>query len=46
VIEVEAVHKWYGPLHVLRGITLGVAVGEVVVICGASGSGRARSCAA
>jgi general L-amino acid transport system ATP-binding protein len=34
------VHKWFGRLHVLRGIDLEVWPGEVVVICGPSGSGK------
>jgi general L-amino acid transport system ATP-binding protein len=34
------VHKWFGQLHVLRGINLTVQAGEVVVIFGASGSGK------
>jgi general L-amino acid transport system ATP-binding protein len=34
------VHKWFGQLHVLRGIDLTVKSGEVVVIFGASGSGK------
>ena len=34
------VHKWYGPLHVLKGVSLTVKRGEVVVIIGPSGSGK------
>ena len=40
MIEVKDVHKWFGRLHVLRGIGLDVKEGEVVVIAGASGSGK------
>jgi polar amino acid transport system ATP-binding protein len=40
VIEFKDVGKWYGALHVLRGIHLAVTPGEVVVVCGPSGSGK------
>jgi general L-amino acid transport system ATP-binding protein len=39
-IRFEDVHKWYGRVHVLRGISLDVASGERVVLCGPSGSGK------
>ncbi len=40
ILEVKALRKHYGPLEVLKGITLGVAPREVVAIIGASGSGK------
>ena len=40
MIEVEDLHKHFGELHVLRGIDLSVATGEVVCIIGPSGSGK------
>jgi general L-amino acid transport system ATP-binding protein len=40
IIIARDVHKWFGQLHVLRGIDLTVRAGEVVVIFGASGSGK------
>ncbi len=40
IIVCTDVHKWFGQLHVLRGIDLTVRTGEVVVIFGASGSGK------
>ncbi|HUG55450.1 MAG TPA: amino acid ABC transporter ATP-binding protein [Candidatus Limnocylindrales bacterium] len=40
LIEFAEVHKWFGPLHVLQGVSLSVAEGEVVVIIGPSGSGK------
>ena len=39
-IEFHGVNKWFGKLHVLRGIELAVETGEVVVVCGPSGSGK------
>jgi ABC-type polar amino acid transport system ATPase subunit len=40
IISVENLHKWFGMLHVLRGIDLTVEPQEVVVIIGRSGSGK------
>jgi len=40
VIEFQNVQKWYGPFHVLRDISLTIAKGEKVVVCGPSGSGK------
>ena len=40
VIEVYDLHKSYGKLKVLKGITTGISRGEVVVVIGASGSGK------
>jgi polar amino acid transport system ATP-binding protein len=40
IIVFEAVNKWFGKLHVLKDVSLGVARGEVVVVCGPSGSGK------
>jgi len=40
IIILEDVHKWFGRLHVLRGISLQVHPGEVVVVAGPSGSGK------
>jgi len=39
-IQLEKVNKWYGSMHVLRDISLQVATGERVVVCGPSGSGK------
>jgi ABC-type polar amino acid transport system ATPase subunit len=36
----EGVHKWFGDLHVLKGIDLQVEPREVVVVIGPSGSGK------
>ena len=40
MIELKNVSKWYGPFRVLDDCTMGIAKGEVVVICGPSGSGK------
>ena len=40
MIEFKDVHKWFGDLHVLKGINLQVAQAEVMVVCGPSGSGK------
>src|SRR5262245_41896576 len=39
-VDMQGVNKWFGDLHVLRDITLGVSRGERIVICGPSGSGK------
>jgi len=40
VIKVENLHKNYGKLEVLKGITTSIESGEVVAIIGPSGSGK------
>ncbi|ABY22922.1 glutamate transport ATP-binding protein [Renibacterium salmoninarum ATCC 33209] len=44
LVEVKAVNKHYGALHVLQNINLNVAKGEVVVVIGPSGSGKSTLC--
>ncbi len=39
-ILLDKVNKWFGALHVLRDVSLSVAHGERVVVCGPSGSGK------
>ena len=39
-ISLQKVNKWFGSLHVLRDVSLDVALGERVVVCGPSGSGK------
>ena len=40
MIEIKDVHKSFGDLQVLKGITLDVSKGEVISVIGASGSGK------
>ena len=40
MIHFRQVNKWFGPLHVLKDVTLQISQGEVVVVCGPSGSGK------
>ncbi len=40
IIEINAMHKWYGEFHVLKNINIHVQRGERIVVCGPSGSGK------
>lgn len=40
MVQVEGVHKFFGNLHVLKGIDLEIMPGQVCVILGPSGSGK------
>ena len=40
MVDVRAVHKLFDDLHVLKGVDLSVARGEVCVVLGPSGSGK------
>jgi polar amino acid transport system ATP-binding protein len=40
VVQATDVHKWFGRLHVLRGVEMTVKRQEVVVLIGPSGSGK------
>ena len=40
VVEAAGVEKWFGRLHVLKGVSMTVKRQEVVVVIGASGSGK------
>jgi len=40
MIEIKDVHKAFGDLQVLKGVTLDVSNGEVISVIGASGSGK------
>src|SRR5947209_18974059 len=40
MLRLENIHKHFGSLHVLKGVSLSIAQGEVVCIIGPSGSGK------
>jgi polar amino acid transport system ATP-binding protein len=40
IIRIQNIHKYFGEVHALRGVSLDVNKGEVVIIIGPSGSGK------
>ena len=40
MVKIEGAHKFFGDLHVLKGIDLEIKKGEVCVLLGPSGSGK------
>jgi glutamine transport system ATP-binding protein len=40
LVRLEDIHKWFGKLHVLRGVGLSIQPQEVLVVIGPSGSGK------
>ena len=40
LVRLEDVHKWFGNLHVLKGVNLELQQRDVVVVIGPSGSGK------
>jgi branched-chain amino acid transport system ATP-binding protein len=39
-LEIRDLHAWYGESHILHGVSLDVAQGEVVTLLGRNGAGR------
>jgi branched-chain amino acid transport system ATP-binding protein len=40
LLEVDAIHTFYGHIHALRGISLEVGEGEIVTLIGGNGAGK------
>lgn len=40
MLEVDDIHTWRGPAHILHGISLSVEAGEVVCLVGRNGAGK------
>jgi polar amino acid transport system ATP-binding protein len=40
LVELQNIHKWFGDLHVLKGIDVSIDPKQVVVVIGPSGSGK------
>jgi polar amino acid transport system ATP-binding protein len=40
MLKLDNIHKWFGSLHVLKGVSFEVARGQVTVVIGRSGSGK------
>ena len=43
VLELEAIHTYYGAIHALKGVTLEVHDGEIVTLLGANGAGKSTT---
>jgi branched-chain amino acid transport system ATP-binding protein len=43
VLEVEAIHTYYGTIEALKGISLEVREGEIVTLIGANGAGKSTT---
>ena len=40
MLHIEDLHAWYGASHVLQGVSLDVAAGEIVCLVGRNGAGK------
>ena len=39
-VQFEDLHRWYGPVHALQGLTIDITPGELVALLGPSGCGK------
>ena len=44
MLEVKALHAYYGRSHILQGVNLNVGNGEIVSLLGRNGVGRSTVC--
>ena len=40
MLQAKNIHKYYGQLHVLKGVDISISTGEIVSIAGSSGAGK------
>lgn len=43
LLDVEAIHVYYGQIHAVKGISLQVEAGEIVTLIGANGAGKSTT---
>jgi branched-chain amino acid transport system ATP-binding protein len=43
ILQLDAVHTYYGSIHALKGITIDVGEGEIVTLLGANGAGKSTT---
>jgi branched-chain amino acid transport system ATP-binding protein len=46
VLDLDAIHVYYGDSHVLHGVSLGLGEGRLLGLLGRNGAGKTTSCAA